>query len=70
MKCLAPENEGSFHTVQIWGQNAVSHFIVFKRSRILVKLGMVELIGAGLYIEKWMGFENTVCEPFQKKQNL
>ena len=50
MKWPAPENEGSFHTVQIWGQLAVNHFIVFKRLSILAKLGMVGLVRAGHYI--------------------
>ena len=67
MKWRAPENERSFHTVQIWGQNAVSHFMVLRRSSILVKLGVVGLSGAGHYIENWMGFENRVCEPLQNQ---
>ena len=47
LKWPAPENEGSFHTVQIWGQLAVNHFIVSKRLSTLAMLGIVR---AGHYI--------------------
>ena len=70
MKWPAPENEGSFHTVQIWVQFAVSHFTVFKKLSILVKLGMMVLIRAGHYIEIWMMLESRYGEPFHRKSPI
>ena len=45
----------------------MSHFIVFKRLSILVKLDMVGFLGAGHNIKICMGFENKVCETFHRE---